>query len=77
MYVYDAIEAVPCTRARLRSSTRRWKSCGFDAFELKDREDAEAALSAFGNFSEAYQASVARPLPLFRRRVPRAASQSK
>lgn len=42
--------------------------CGFDAFELKDGIDAEAALSAFGDFSEAYQTSVERPLPLFRRR---------
>jgi uncharacterized protein (DUF934 family) len=41
---------------------------GFDAFELKDGIDAEAALSAFGDFSEAYQTSVERPLPLFRRR---------
>ncbi len=41
---------------------------GFDAFELNDGIDAEAALSAFGDFSEAYQTSVERPLPLFRRR---------
>lgn len=43
--------------------------CGFDAFELNDGMDALAALSAFGDFSEAYQASVERPLPLFRRRA--------
>ncbi len=43
--------------------------CGFDAFELKAGEDAQAALSAFGDFSEAYQTSVERPQPLFRRRV--------
>jgi uncharacterized protein (DUF934 family) len=42
--------------------------CGFDAFELRDGEDVEAALSALSGFSEAYQASVDRPLPLFRRR---------
>jgi uncharacterized protein (DUF934 family) len=42
--------------------------CGFDAFDLKAGEDAQAALSAFGDFSEAYQISVERPQPLFRRR---------
>jgi uncharacterized protein (DUF934 family) len=44
------------------------ESCGFDAFELKDGEDALEALAGFVDFSDAYQASVARPLPLFRRR---------
>ena len=43
--------------------------CGFDAFELREGEDAQEALAAFESFSEAYQASVARPLPLFRRRL--------
>ena len=42
--------------------------CGFDAFLLREGEDADAALAAFRDFSEAYQASVERPLPLFRRR---------
>jgi uncharacterized protein (DUF934 family) len=42
--------------------------CGFDAFELRAGEDAQAALSAFNDFSEAYQTSVERPQPLFRRR---------
>jgi len=46
-----------------------WTRCGFDAFELKAGEDAQAALSAFGDFSEAYQTSVERPQPLFRRRA--------
>jgi uncharacterized protein (DUF934 family) len=46
---------------------------GFDAFELNHGIDAEAALSAFGEFSEAYQTSVERPLPLFRRRAGEAA----
>ena len=43
-------------------------SCGFDAFLLRDDQDAEEALTAFGDFSDAYQTSIARPLPLFRRR---------
>jgi uncharacterized protein (DUF934 family) len=45
------------------------ESCGFDAFLLRDGEDPEEALAAFNDFSESYQASVARPLPLFRRRA--------
>lgn len=47
--------------------------CGFDAFVLNDGLDAEGALSAFNDFTEAYQTSVERPLPLFRRRVVEAA----
>ena len=44
------------------------ESCGFDAFELREGEDAAEALAAFNDFSESYQASVTRPQPLFRRR---------
>ena len=44
------------------------ESCGFDAFELREGEDAEEAIAAFDDFSESYQASPARPVPLFRRR---------
>jgi uncharacterized protein (DUF934 family) len=44
------------------------ESCGFDAFELREAEDPHAALAAFEDFSESYQASVTRPQPLFRRR---------
>jgi uncharacterized protein (DUF934 family) len=42
--------------------------CGFDAFELRAGEDPDEALAAFNDFSEAYQATAARPQPLFRRR---------
>lgn len=42
--------------------------CGFDAFLLSEGQDAQAALSALGDFTDAYQTSVERPLPLFRRR---------
>lgn len=41
---------------------------GFNAFELNDGIDVRYALSGFMDFSEAYQTSVERPLPLFRRR---------
>lgn len=43
-------------------------SCGFNAFALRAGDDPQEALAAFGDFSEAYQSSVERPLPLFRRR---------
>ena len=42
--------------------------CGFDAYALREGENPQEALAAFGDFSEAYQASVERPIPLFRRR---------
>jgi uncharacterized protein (DUF934 family) len=45
-----------------------WR-CGFDAFALRADQDAQQALAAFDAFSEAYQASVERPEPLFRRRA--------
>src|SRR5437764_14770222 len=45
------------------------ESVGFDAFELREGEDPHEALAAFNDFSESYQASVARPQPLFRRRT--------
>ncbi len=59
--------------------------CGFDAFLLSDGQDApqgdslrsvQAALSALGDFTEAYQTSVERPLPLFRRREPQIAKSA-
>jgi len=43
--------------------------CGFDAFELREGENPQDALQAFGDFSEQYQATAAQPLPLFRRRA--------
>jgi len=45
------------------------KQCGFDAFALRDDQDAQAALGALDTFSEGYQTSVLRPVPLFRRRL--------
>ena len=44
------------------------ESCGFDAFELREGEDAAEAIAAFDDFSESYQATATRPVPLFRRR---------
>ena len=44
--------------------------CGFDAFALREDQDPQAALSVFDTFSDGYQSSVLRPVPLFRRRLP-------
>ena len=43
--------------------------CGFDAFQLREGENPQEALKAFGDFTEQYQATAAQPLPLFRRRA--------
>ena len=43
--------------------------CGFDVFQLREGENPQEALSAFGDFSEQYQATSAQPVPLFRRRA--------
>jgi uncharacterized protein (DUF934 family) len=53
----------------LQDQLAEMRRCGFDAFELRADQDVEAALRAFHPFSEEYQASVDRPLPLFRRRT--------
>ncbi len=47
------------------------EQCGFDAFLLREGEDAAEALAAFDDFSERYQSTVAQPVPLFRRREAR------
>jgi uncharacterized protein (DUF934 family) len=51
-----------------RDSLIYMERSGFDAFLLRDGEDAAEALTGFADFSDAYQATVANPLPLFRRR---------
>ena len=43
--------------------------CGFDAFQMSEDSDLEAALASLGDFTEHYQAAIDQPLPLFRRRV--------
>jgi uncharacterized protein (DUF934 family) len=53
----------------LRDQLYYLSRCGFDAFALRADQNPEQALSAFDDFSEAYQASVERPIPLFRRRL--------
>ena len=53
----------------LRDQLSYLERCGFDAFQLREGTDVRAALAAFGEFSEAYQTSVERTQPLFRRRA--------
>jgi uncharacterized protein (DUF934 family) len=53
----------------LRDHLAFMAACGFDAYALRDDQDPQDALAAFEDFTEAYQASVERPLPLFRRRA--------
>lgn len=45
------------------------KRCGIDAYALREDKDFEAALAGLRDFSEAYQAAVDQPQPLFRRRA--------
>lgn len=42
--------------------------CGFNAFAVRADREIEDALASLADFSEGYQASVERPVPLFRRR---------
>lgn len=53
----------------LRDNLFYLAQCGFDAFELAESADLEAALGSLKDFSESYQTSAAQPEPLFRRRV--------
>jgi uncharacterized protein (DUF934 family) len=43
--------------------------CGFDAFALREGQDVEDALRAFGDYSEAYQDAADGRAPIFRRRA--------
>ena len=42
--------------------------CGFDSFAMRHEALIDDALSAYRDFSEGYQSSVDRPVPLFKRR---------
>lgn len=53
----------------LRDQIFYMASVGFNAFAVKEGKSLEDALSAFDDFSEAYQSSVARPVPYYRRRL--------
>jgi uncharacterized protein (DUF934 family) len=53
----------------LRDQLQDLERCGFDAFELRADQNAQAALGAFADFSNQYQTSALQPVPLFRRRL--------
>ena len=53
----------------LRDHLHFMEECGFDAFALREDQDIEEALLAFDDFSDGYQTSARRPVPLFRRRL--------
>lgn len=52
----------------LRDQLYYMSRCGFDAYNLRHDQDLDACLQAFGDFKTGYQASIAEPTPLFRRR---------
>ncbi|MEO8741294.1 MAG: DUF934 domain-containing protein [Casimicrobiaceae bacterium] len=52
----------------LRDQLYYLAASGFNTFALRDDRDARDALPAFGDFSDNYQATVAQPMPYFRRR---------
>ena len=53
----------------LRDQLYFLRQCGFDTFALRPGRNVAEALAAFDDFSDNYQATVAQPLPLFRRRL--------
>jgi uncharacterized protein (DUF934 family) len=58
----------------LRDQIFYMASVGFNAFAVKEGKSLDDALTAFDDFSEAYQTSVARPVPYYRRRLGGAAA---
>jgi uncharacterized protein (DUF934 family) len=54
----------------LRDQLYYLRQCGFDAFAVRSDRNAVDAIVAFDDFTDNYQSTVARPVPLFRRRRP-------
>ena len=53
----------------LRDQLFYLESVGFNAFAIETDKNLEDALAAFADFADAYQSSVARPVPYYRRRL--------
>ncbi len=53
----------------IRDQLTYLRRCGFDAFQMSQESELEAALDSLSDFTEFYQAADDQPLPLFRRRV--------
>jgi uncharacterized protein (DUF934 family) len=58
----------------LRDQLYYLRQCGFNAFAVRADRDLDDALKGLRDFSENYQATVVRPVPLFRRRFQTAAN---
>lgn len=54
--------------AVLKDTLLGMQRCGFDSFLLREGEDADEAITAFGELADHYQANAVQVLPLFRRR---------
>jgi uncharacterized protein (DUF934 family) len=52
----------------LRDQLYYLHACGFNAFAVRADRDLADALKGLGDFSDNYQTTVGRPVPLFRRR---------
>lgn len=52
----------------LRDQLSYMLSCGFSSFLVPDDTDEKILLAGFHDFSENYQSTVIKPIPLFRRR---------
>lgn len=51
-----------------RDQMEQMHRCGFNAYQLGEGQNLEAALAGLKLFSHSYQSSIDRPQPLFRRR---------
>ena len=52
----------------IRDQLTYLRRCGFDAFQMANEAELDAALESLVDFTEFYQAADDQPLPLFRRR---------
>lgn len=52
----------------LRDQLYYMSRCGFDAFSLRHDQNPDSCIAALDDFTTGYQATVAEPTPLFRRR---------
>jgi uncharacterized protein (DUF934 family) len=59
----------------LRDQLYYLRQCGFNAFAVRADRDVQEALKGLADFSDNYQATVERLLPLFRRRVAAGAAE--
>ena len=58
----------------LRDQLYYLRQCGFNALAVRADRDLQDALKGLDDFSDNYQATVERPVPLFRRRIDDAAN---